>query len=324
MDISKEIEISAELDRIKQAVENSTDAIGVADMNQNLIYSNRSFQTVFGRDPAFFAENGIASLYKEHEKALDMVTTILSGEAWEGELNVVCASGECLPVFLRASPIFDATGSMNGVFGIHTDISKIKQMETTLRNTLAETEDARHQLQSMNLSLAEQTRIAHKMAIEAQSASKAKGDFLANMSHEIRTPLNGILGMNTLLLDTVLSPEQQKYVNTVRSSGEALLGIINDILDFSKIEAGKLELEDINFDITLTIDDFAEIMSVRANEKQIEFLCSVEPDVPAQLIGDPGRLRQILVNLSANAIKFTPIRVKYPLGLLWNRCEVTM
>lgn len=306
MDISKEVFMELELLRIKEAVDSSSDAIGIADMDQHLVYCNRAFHENYGHDTDFFSKNGIAALYEEKEEAKSMVALVYSGNHWEGEITVRSKSGALLPVLLKASPILGGSGQIIGVIGTHTDISQRLVMEGELRRTLEQTEEARLQLQTANVSLENQTQIAREMAVKANAASKAKSDFLANMSHEIRTPLNGILGMNTLLIDTKLSHEQQRYVNTVRSSGEALLGIINDILDFSKIEAGKLDLEDINFNICLTLEDFAEIMAVKAEEKKIEFICGVSPDIPPNLVGDPGRLRQILVNLTGNAIKFTP------------------
>ena len=281
-------------ERFKQLSEAFPETIFEADKKGRVTYANKNGLKRFGYtqedvESGFNIFNLVAPddldkvLTRMKEKIEDGGNRYLDYKALRKDGSTVQVMGISVPMMVK--------GIQVGVRGFILDITERKR--------------AQKALQESNIQLEDAIARANQMAMRAELANIAKSDFLANMSHEIRTPMNGIMGMTSLLLDTELSEEQRKYAGIVQASGESLLGILNDILDFSKMEAGKMEMETLDFDLRALLEDFAAMMSIRAHNKGIEFICAAAPDVPAYLRGDPGRLRQILTNLMGNAVKFT-------------------
>jgi PAS domain S-box-containing protein len=249
------------------------------DREGRVVYANaalcellqRPLDDVLGKTDLDFFPRELAEKYRrDDQRVMD------SGEVFT-DIEENRSDGRFFYFEVRKTPVRDASGRIIGTQAIFWDVT---QRQQALQD-LAEAKEA------------------------AEAANRAKSDFLANMSHEIRTPMNAIIGMTGLVLDTPLAHEQRDYLETVRDSAEALMGIINDILDFSKIEAGKIELERSPFEIREWLGDAMKALAVRAHGKGIELAYHVDPRLPAFLVGDGLRLRQVIVNLVGNAIKFT-------------------
>ena len=209
----------------------------------------------------------------------------------DAQFRIVWPDGSIHHIRANALVRRDASGKALQMVGTNRDITSQKEAATALLES--------------NLRLQWETERARESSIAADAANEAKSEFLANMSHEIRTPMNGVIGMTELLLDTKLTPQQRRYAEIARASGESLLQVINDILDFSKIEARRLELEKEDFDLHSLLDNLVTTLALQAEMKGIELNCIAGAAVSRWFRGDPGRLRQILTNLVSNAIKFT-------------------
>jgi PAS domain S-box-containing protein len=223
---------------------------------------------------------------------------LATGEGFDVEVINYGKDGREYWIALEVQPMRDGAGNLIGFTGIKSDITVRKLAEERLRS-------AKEEAEQLNGALEQAIAQAQQSAIEANLASQAKSAFLATMSHEIRTPLNGVIGMASLLRDTRLDALQLDFVRTIETSGDALLTIINDILDYSKIEAGKIELEAAAFDLRQCLEDALDLFATKAAGKQLELLCEILPGVPNAIIGDVTRLRQVVVNLVGNALKFT-------------------
>lgn len=260
-------------------IENSPLAIMVLDSAEKVQLCNPAFEHMFQYSRLEIVGKPADGLLAEGNllaKARDISQGTLGGAPVTLVTRRMRKDRSLVDVELHGVPLV-VKGEVVGSLGIYQDISARKRTEEAMQQA--------------------------KEAAEA--SSRAKSEFLANMSHEIRTPMNGIMGMTELVLDTELDSEQREYLNMAKSSADSLLSLINDILDYSKIEAGKLEIEAIDFNLGDTLGDTMKTLSLRAHQKGLELAYDVQPDVPDALLGDPGRLRQIIVNLVGNAIKFT-------------------
>ncbi|KAB2881521.1 PAS domain S-box protein [bacterium] len=279
-DISDRKSAEDKIRQLSAAIEQSPVSVVITDTQGRIEYVNPWFTEItgfsaleaIGQKPSIL-KSGHTSV-SEYKKLWE---TITAGGRWRGEFQNKKKNGE--------------------TYWEIASISAIKGSDGRIRNYVAVKDDITEQ------KIAQKALIAARE--EAESAMRAKSDFLATMSHEIRTPMNGVIGMTELLLDTDLTPEQRDFVETIQVSGDSLLTVLNDILDYSKIESGKMEFEKRAFDLTECLETTLDIFSSKAAEKKIELIYSIDSAVPSALIGDESRIKQILMNLTNNSLKFT-------------------
>jgi two-component system, sensor histidine kinase and response regulator len=268
----------------------SLDLLCVASLDGYFLRLNPAWAQVFGYDDATLKASPFLDFVHPDDRAatVEAVSVLTTGTrliAFENRYRARDGSYRWLD--WTAAPFVD----QGVIYAAARDVTDRKRADEALKESSAHLQH-----------LVAELDVARKTA---EAAAVAKGEFLANMSHEIRTPMNAVIGMTDLALRTRLTPQQHEYIRTANQSAEALLSILNDILDLSKIEAGRLTLDHVPFGLRDTVEDAVRLFAPRADEKRLELACHIPPDVPEALIGDPGRLRQVLINLVGNAVKFT-------------------
>jgi PAS domain S-box-containing protein len=262
----------------RSLIESNIDAIMTTDPSGIITDVNKQMEALTGSTRDELIGAPFKSYFTDPERAEAGIKRVLSEKSvTDYELTARARDGKQTVVSYNATTFYDRNRTLQGVFAAARDVTERKRVEAELQQAKA----------------------------TAESASRTKSDFLASMSHEIRTPMNAIMGISDLLAKTRLSAEQDKYVQIFRRAGDNLLNLINDILDLSKVEASQLELEQTGFSLKDHLEKVIEMVAARAHEKGLELKCELAPDVPNDLIGDPTRLRQVLLNLLGNAIKFT-------------------
>jgi PAS domain S-box-containing protein len=287
-------ELAEERNMLRTVIDNLPDFIYVKDREGRFLVANRAVAQAIGvsrpedllgkTDFAFQSKEMAAGFYADDRGVMDSGEALLNRQETLVNHREFLVPGhttdtgyDVIDLLTTKVPLRNEAGRIIGIVGVSRDITERVKSEVEVR----------------------------KARETAEAANRAKSEFLANMSHEIRTPMNGVIGMTDLLLDTELDPLQRDYSETIRDSGASLLTVINDILDFSKVEAGKLELEQLDVNLRDTFEDVARLLSIQAHAKGLEVTAQIDPKLPGLVKGDAGRIRQILLNLAGNAIKFT-------------------